>query len=750
MPANPSMRCSGCGTSLADEGPVCPHCLASPAASDTPTVPETFSTRVTAAIEFNPGTVFAGRYTIIEKAGEGGMGVVYKAIDRTLGGPVALKVVQPGLATDPRFLESFKREVRLTRQISHPNVCRVHDIGESESVLYLSMEWIEGETLRRLLNQAGVLERDRVLRITEKIALALDAAHARGIIHRDLKPENVMIDASGEVLVLDFGLAVLAKEAAAHAGVAAGTRAYMAPEQVRGGSIDARVDLYALGLMLRELLTGERPDVHRSRLPDMRSDVGRQVGGLLSRLIAPDPDQRFLSAADAAQTVRSVRQTLSGSGSSSQFVLHPLPRRGRFFAALAAAAALILTLGAVTYIQLRPKDDGRPPGVSSEAWARYRSALDDLDVDAGGPQKLENSIQMFHRAILADPTFALAWAGLGRAYWSLYRLGKDEAFRQEAQKAIQEALRLDSKLPEARAALALGYQTEGNYPAARAEFEAALAQRPELDWAWARLGSVCGSLGEYEAGLAALNKSIALNPKRASYYLMLGAFHDRFSNYDDATEAYRRATQLDPGNRMAWNNLGGVLLKLRHTDAAAASLSRALALADHASTRANLGMVYFIAGKYAEATAEYRRATELQPDKAVHWGNLGDALTAQGQREAALAAYGRASSLALAAVDQNPLDPSLREQRALYCARVGDVVCALKEGARAFELQNDSAEIFFTNALIRCLAGKDEEALEWLERSVKLGLSRVEIENELTFSRMRQDPRYVRILKLAR
>jgi serine/threonine-protein kinase len=749
MPSGAFRQCPGCGAPIPDGRSFCPPCLAVRLASDTPTTPEPSSHRAASAIDFSPGTVFAARYTIIEKAGEGGMGIVYKAIDRTLGGSVALKLVQPGLATDPSFLDRFKREVRLTRQVSHRNVCRVHDIGESEGVLYLSMEWIEGETLRRLLNQAGVLERDRVLRIIEKIALALDAAHARGIIHRDLKPENVMIDASGEVFVLDFGLAVLAREGGTARG-GAGTRAYMSPEQLGGGAIDARADLYALGLMLGELLTGERPDTHGPRLPETRSEVGRQITDLLSHLTAQDPDARFRSAADAAQSVHAVRQALSGSSPNSQFLLRPTHRRRRLLAGLLTAAALILTIGAVYYALLRPEDDGRPPGVSAEAWARYRSALDNLDADVGAPQKLENSIQMFHRAILADPNFSLAWAGLGRAYWSRYRLTQDEAFKQEARKAVQEALRLDPKLPEAHAALALGYQTEGNYPAAKAEFEAALAQRPDMDWAWARLGSTCGNLGEYAAGLAALNKAIALNPNRPLHYLMLGSFHDRFSNYGDAAEAYRRAARLDPGNRMAWNNLGGVLLKLRETDAAADALRRALALADNGSTRANLGMVYFIAGKYAEATQEYGRAIELQPDKAVHWGNRGDALTAQGKSGAALDAYRKASSLALAAVDQSPLDPSLREERALYCARAGDMACALKEGQRAYELQGDSAEIVFTNALIRCLAGKDDEALDWLERSVKLGLSRVEIENELAFSRLEQDPRYVRVLQLAR
>ncbi len=152
-------------------------------------------------LEFPTGETFADRYTIIERIGAGGMGVVYKAIDTMLDSQVALKLIQPALAQFPGFIERFRREVRVTRQITHPNICRFHDIGDSDGVLYVSMEWIEGETLRQLLEQTGMLREGRALEIAEKIALALEAAHDKGIVHRDLKPANIMLDRRGNVFV---------------------------------------------------------------------------------------------------------------------------------------------------------------------------------------------------------------------------------------------------------------------------------------------------------------------------------------------------------------------------------------------------------------------------------------------------------------------------------------------------------------------------------------------------------------------
>lgn len=205
---------------------------------------------------FVAGTVLAGRFRIVGPLGRGGMGEVYRAEDLTLGQPVALKFLPAAMADDPEHRARMLEEVRAARQVTHPNVCRVHDLMEAEGRHFLAMELIDGEDLASLLRRVGRLTPDKGLQIARQIAAALAAVHARGILHRDLKPANVMIDGRGEVRLTDFGLAV----PATGAGKAdlAGTPAYMPWELLAGGQPSVQSDLYALGLVLYELFTGHR------------------------------------------------------------------------------------------------------------------------------------------------------------------------------------------------------------------------------------------------------------------------------------------------------------------------------------------------------------------------------------------------------------------------------------------------------------------------------------------------------------
>ena len=204
---------------------------------------------------FRAGALFAGRFRIIALQGRGGMGQVYRAQDLELGQPVALKFLT-AFRSDQRARSRLRTEVRLARQISHPNVCRVYDIGEATGELYLSMEYVDGEDLAGLLKRIGRLPADKGLDIARKLCAGLAAAHARGVLHRDLKPGNIMIDSRGEVRIMDFGLAAVAEQQLDAADVRSGTPAYMAPEQLEGREATTRSDIYALGLVLYELFTG--------------------------------------------------------------------------------------------------------------------------------------------------------------------------------------------------------------------------------------------------------------------------------------------------------------------------------------------------------------------------------------------------------------------------------------------------------------------------------------------------------------
>jgi predicted Ser/Thr protein kinase len=202
---------------------------------------------------FEPGVIFDDRYRILGRLGKGGMGEVYRADDLRLGQPVALKFLPESVDRDPARLTQLHTEVRMARQVSHPNVCRVYDVGEFEGHTFLSMEYVDGEDLASLLRRIGRFPQDRAIELARQICAGLAAAHDRGVVHRDLKPANIMVDGSGRIRVTDFGLAGLTGEI-----LRAGTPAYMAPEQLAGGEVTPRSDIYALGLVLYELFTGQR------------------------------------------------------------------------------------------------------------------------------------------------------------------------------------------------------------------------------------------------------------------------------------------------------------------------------------------------------------------------------------------------------------------------------------------------------------------------------------------------------------
>src|SRR5215469_3268701 len=196
------------------------------------------------SLDFHPGAHLAQRYCIVHSLGRGGMGQVYRADDLLLSQPVALKFLPPTATANPSMLSRFRNEVRIARQVSHPNVCRVYDIGEAEGLTFLTMEYVDGEDLACLLRRIGKLPREKALDVARKLCAGLAAAHDKGVLHRDLKPANVMLDGQGHVRITDFGLAALADQVR---DIESDTPAYMAPEQRVGKEVTVRSDIYSLG-----------------------------------------------------------------------------------------------------------------------------------------------------------------------------------------------------------------------------------------------------------------------------------------------------------------------------------------------------------------------------------------------------------------------------------------------------------------------------------------------------------------------
>jgi serine/threonine protein kinase len=198
-----------------------------------------------ASVRFAPGSIVAGRYRLVALLGRGGMGEVYRADDLTLDQPVALKFLAEGIAASDTRLARFHNELRVARQVSHKNVCRLYDLGEADGRRFLTMEYVDGEDLAALLRRIGRIPEDKAIQMARQLCAAVAAAHERGVLHRDLKPANVMIDGDGNVRITDFGIATAAGDANTDV---AGTPQYMAPEQLAGRPASIRTDIYALGL----------------------------------------------------------------------------------------------------------------------------------------------------------------------------------------------------------------------------------------------------------------------------------------------------------------------------------------------------------------------------------------------------------------------------------------------------------------------------------------------------------------------
>jgi serine/threonine-protein kinase len=582
------------------------------------------------------------------------MGQVYKATDLRLGKAIALKLIHPPVAARGGAIDRFMRELQLAQQVTHRNVCRVHDLGEVDGTPYLTMEFIDGQTLKDLIQAMGRLSPLQTVTIARQVSAALGAIHERAIIHRDLKPGNIMVDRSGRVYVMDFGMAYHeGDDRITDEGRVAGTLAYLSPEQARGQSVDFRTDIYALGLVLFEMLTGQRPPADGIKLPlalreasvecpppsRLAPEVPHSLDLVVARCLAHAPSQRFGTVQDLDHALQQVAAALS-SGSGHRPVLLEDPRRSWRLLAFGLSG---LIAAVVFALALRPH------------WVRPKPALPTsvglLPLAYEGPSEHAGLKQIIPLLVgdrlRANPQIQVAPFA-----------PSDKGFdAKEEPRAVAQHLGVAAVV-------------QGSLQVKGAEFEAnlRLVRAGALPAAWEKklrgkvdnpfpvadqaARDVIAALGgkETEAGGRSPNPGAVAACIQGRIFLE-GWDVDR--NYQRAEEAFARAIESDDGFAEAHAGLALALWTHYQQTKEAELVSRALAAAERAVAidpalpegHLALGVVQLGQGRSAEATSALAQAQALAPADDAISRKIGDAYAALGRGPAAEAQYQRAIDL---------------------------------------------------------------------------------------------------------
>ena len=677
-------------------------------------------------------------YRIVGLLGRGGMGEVYEAEDLRLGRRVALKVLPPGARGDATARARLEREARAASRLDHPNVGVVHEIGETEDgALFVAMALYDGQTLRDVIDE-GPLDVGRATNLARQVAEGLRAAHGAGVVHRDVKPSNIVVTTDGTAKVIDFGIATLAgAERLTQTAAVTGSAHYMAPEQARGERADARADVWALGVVLYEMLAGRRPFdgayaqavLYQAAHEDppavrgLRPDTPEAVASVIDRCLKKEPSARYPDAEHLHDALSFDKPADRTSERGRSLCVGRSSAVWLFVSVVAIAALFVMAWGS------------NQTGADSLYETGRNELREYLD-----PSHVASAEGYFREVLAEDFVHAPAWAALAEAEVYSGRLAEDMTLADSARRHAAVARRLDPRGPDGYVSGGLVELWAGSAEAAIERFEMARHLDSTHAGAWRGLGDAYLALDEPAAAVRAFGEAVRRAPDDWGGYNKLGFAHYYQGDYAEAAQAWERASTLSPSNAVPLSNWGAALHELGAFAESEGVFRRLVATEPSTNAYTNLGTSLFYQGLFPEAAAQYERALSRAPRDYETRGYLATSYSQiSGREEEARVAFERAAS-DLRDTDGWDEDPLLVAKLATYLASLGSRDAAQRLIREASTPPPSSVDVMIALATAYARLGDSAAADRWVCRSIQSGLSARLVDRSPDFARLREGP----------
>ena len=702
-------------------------------------------------------------YRIEGRLGQGGMGVVYRATDLKLLRTVALKFIPEGISHDPDARERFLREARAASALDHVNVGTIFGVEQApDGRQFIVMAHYEGETLARLIAR-GPLGIEQAADILRQVAAGLEEAHGRGVIHRDIKPSNVMLTRQGIVKIVDFGLAsVSGSVRLTVTGSQMGTPHYMSPEQALGQPVDHRSDLWSLGVVLHEMLTGQSPFQATSTPAILYRIVHEALSlegldpsmkSVIERALKKDPAERFQSARQMALALDGidVPDDVAPNPAATTVITPPLARRTsgqraapsrtgalpflRRPVVLTAAALVCLSAVLLLIMVLTPNRLSRPSTTAAAHTGAGAGTTSDQYFEAVAllerwekGENLSKAIALLKASVERDPSFALGHARLAEAYRLESAAARDPGKLELAKQAAERAAQLDAGLPAVQAVLGKVYSSLNQNDLAMAALKRALELDRLSGEAHAALARVYERQDRLDEARAGYEKSVELQPDDWQNHYLFGSFHFRQGRYAEAVGEWRRVMELTPDNTLALTNLGAALQELGRLPEAQAAYEQILTLAPNYTAYMNLGKVYFLSARFDDAARMFEKAAAENATDYVPVGNLAAAYRwTPAKRSQAAATFRRAADLAETRAKADQTNSAVFADLGLYYAYLGEATLSRRRLTTALALDREHPAVQAAAAEAYEVLGDRTSAVRHLRRAIELGYRREEL-----------------------